>query len=177
MSEPAPAERVVARLRPHGRALFWPTAALLACVGGAAYLFGRFSEQWENLAVLGIAALLILLLWVVPLVLWLGRNYTITTRRIILRSGFVVRIRQELLHSRGYDVTVRKTGLQSAFGSGDVQINTGLEHPVVLRDVPTADLVQAALHDLMEANQNLVASRRQEESAKPPDETTIWGTR
>ncbi|HMH58136.1 MAG TPA: PH domain-containing protein [Galbitalea sp.] len=177
MSEPAPAERVVARLRPHGRALFWPTAALLASVGGAAYFFGRFSEQWENLAVLGIAALLILLLWVVPLVLWLGRNYTITTRRIILRSGFVVRIRQELLHSRGYDVTVRKTGLQSAFGSGDVQINTGLEHPVVLRDVPTADLVQAALHDLMEANQNLVASRRQEESAKPPDETTIWGTR
>ena len=177
MSEPASTERVVARLRPHGRALFWPTVALLACVGGVAYLFGRFPEMWENLAVLGVAALLILLLWVVPLVLWLGRNYTITTRRIILRSGIAVRVRQELLHSRGYDVTVRKTGLQSAFGSGDVQINTGLEHPVVLRDVPSADLVQAALHDLMEANQNAVASRRQEESSRPPDETTAWGTR
>jgi uncharacterized membrane protein YdbT with pleckstrin-like domain len=177
MSESAPAERVIARLRPHGRALFWPTVALVACVGGAAYFFGRFSEDWENLSVLGAAALLILLLWVVPLVLWLGRNYTITTRRIILRSGFAVRVRQELLHSRGYDVTVRKTGLQSAFGSGDVQINTGLEHPVILRDVPRADLVQAALHDLMEANQNAVASHRQEESARPPDETTAWGTR
>ena len=177
MSDPAPLERVVARLRPHGRALFWPTVALLACVGAAAYLFGRFSEDWENLAVLGVAALLVLLLWVVPLVLWLGRNYTITTRRIILRSGFVVRVRQELLHSRGYDVTVRKTGLQSVFGSGDVQINTGLEHPVVLRDVPSADIVQAALHDLMEANQNSVATRRQEGSARPPDETTAWGMR
>jgi uncharacterized membrane protein YdbT with pleckstrin-like domain len=177
MSDPAPAERVIARLRPHGRALFWPTAALMACVGGAAYLFGRFAAQWENLAVLGAAALLILLLWVIPLVLWLGRNYTITTRRIILRSGFVVRVRQELLHSRGYDVTVRKTGLQTAFGSGDVQINTGLEHPVVLRDVPSADLVQAALHDLMEANQNAVASRRQSEASRPPDETTAWGIR
>jgi membrane protein YdbS with pleckstrin-like domain len=177
MSEPEPTERVVARLRPHGRALFWPTVALLACVGGASYLFGRLPEMWENLSVLGVAALLILLLWVVPLVLWLGRNYTITTRRIILRSGFAVRVRQELLHSRGYDVTVRKTGLQSAFGSGDVQINTGLEHPVVLRDVPSADLVQAALHDLMEANQNAVATRRQEESSRPPDETTAWGTR
>src|SRR5476649_2785001 len=129
MSEPATPESVVARLRPHGRALFWPTLALLLIVAATAYYFGRLPEDWQNLALLGVAALLALLLWVVPLLLWLGRNYTITTRRIILRSGFIVRVRQELLHSRGYDVTVRKNGLQSVFGSGDVQINTGLEHP------------------------------------------------
>ena len=126
---------------------------------------------------LGVAALLILVLWVIPLLLWLGRNYTITTRRIILRSGFLVRVRQELLHSRSYDVTVRKTGLQSIFGSGDVQINTGLEHPVVLRDIPGADLVQAALHDLMEANQSMVAALRQQDASRAPDETSFWGTR
>ena len=177
MSEPATPESVVARLRPHGRALFWPTLALLLIVGATTYFFGRFPEDWENLALLGVAALLALLLWVIPLLLWLGRNYTITTRRIILRSGFIVRVRQELLHSRGYDVTVRKNGLQSVFGSGDVQINTGLEHPVVLRDVPGADLVQAALHDLMEANQSMVASHRQQDASRPPDETSFWGTR
>jgi uncharacterized membrane protein YdbT with pleckstrin-like domain len=150
---PAAPESVVARLRPHGRALFWPTVALVLIVGAATYFSGRFPEEWENLALLGVAALLALFLWLVPLLAWLGRNYTITTRRIILRSGFFVRTRQELLHSRGYDVTVRKTGLQTIFGSGDVQINTGLEHPVILRDVPAPDLVQAALHDLMEASQ------------------------
>jgi uncharacterized membrane protein YdbT with pleckstrin-like domain len=177
MSEPATPESVVARLRPHGRALFWPTLALLLIVAATAYYFGRFPEDWQNLALLGVAALLALLLWVVPLLLWLGRNYTITTRRIILRSGFIVRVRQELLHSRGYDVTVRKNGLQSVFGSGDVQINTGLEHPVVLRDVPGADLVQAALHDLMEANQSMVAAHRQQDASRPSDETTAWGSR
>ncbi|MDQ1547630.1 MAG: hypothetical protein QOH69_2534 [Actinomycetota bacterium] len=177
MSEPATPESVVARLRPHGRALFWPTVALLLIVGATTYFFGRFPEGWENLALLGVAALLALLLWIVPLLLWLGRNYTITTRRIILRSGFLVRVRQELLHSRGYDVTVRKNGLQSVFGSGDVQINTGLERPVVLRDVPGADLVQAALHDLMEANQSMVAARRQQDASRSPDETSFWGTR
>lgn len=155
MSLPPPAtpESVVARLRPHGRALFWPTVALLVIVGAATYFSDRFPEPWENEALLGVAALLALLLWLVPLLAWLGHNYTITTRRIILRSGFFVRTRQELLHSRGYDVTVRKTGLQTIFGSGDVRINTGLEHPVILRDVPSPDLVQAALHDLMEASQ------------------------
>jgi uncharacterized membrane protein YdbT with pleckstrin-like domain len=177
MSEPATPESVVARLRPHGRALFWPTVALLLIVGATTYFFGRFPEEWENLALLGVAALLALLLWIVPLLLWLGRNYTITTRRIILRSGFIVRVRQELLLSRGYDVTVRKNGLQSVFGSGDVQINTGLERPVVLRDVPGADLVQAALHDLMEANQSMIAAHRQQDASRSPDETTFWGTR
>ncbi len=177
MSEPATPESVVARLRPHGRALFWPTVALLLIVGATAYYFGRFPEDWENLALLGVAALLALLLWVIPLLLWLGRNYTITTRRIILRSGFMVRVRQELLHSRGYDVTVRKNGMQSVFGSGDVEINTGLDRPVVLRDVPNADLVQAALHDLMEANQSMIAAHRQQDASRASDETTSWGTR
>jgi uncharacterized membrane protein YdbT with pleckstrin-like domain len=167
----------VARLRPHGRALFWPTAALVLIVGATTYFFGHFPEDWQNLGLLGVAALLVLLLWLIPLLLWLGRNYTITTRRIILRSGFLVRVRQELLHSRGYDVTVRKNGLQSIFGSGDVQINTGLEHPVVLRDVPGADLVQAALHDLMESNQTMVSAHRQQDASRPPDETNFWGTR
>ena len=64
--------------------------------------------------------------------------------------GLMVRTRQELLHSRGYDVTVRQNGMQQLFRSGDVLINTGLDRPVVLHDVPSAALVQSALHELME---------------------------
>lgn len=180
MSNESPAqETVIARLRPHGRALFWPCLALVVIAGAVGYFSGRFPLPWQNAGLLVGAALATLLLWLIPLLSWLGRNYTITTRRIVLRSGFLVRVRQELLHSRGYDVTVRKNGLQSIFGSGDVQINTGLEHPVVLKDVPKANLVQSALHDLMEEAQNPIAARRQAEASRPQDndETTIWGTR
>jgi len=123
------------------------------------------------------AALLIVVLWLLPLLSWLGKRYIITTRRIIFRRGFFVRVRQELLHSRGYDVTVRKSMLQSMFGSGDVEINTGLDNPVVLKDTPNADLVQGALHDLMEASLNPIAARRQAADSRPSDETTAWGTR
>jgi uncharacterized membrane protein YdbT with pleckstrin-like domain len=170
-------ERVVARLRPHGRALFWPSLVFIATVGAMAYFNGSFSEQWQNLAVLAGGALLIVLLWLLPLPAWLGKRYIITTRRIIIRTGFFVRVRQELLHSRGYDVTVRKNSMQSMFGSGDVFINTGLDHPVVLRDVPGADLVQSALHDLMERSLNPIAARRQAEASRASDETTAWGKR
>ncbi len=170
-------ERVVARLRPHGRALFWPSLALIAAVGAVGYFQGSLPLPWENALLPVAAALVIVLLWLLPLLFWLGKRYIITTRRIIFRRGFFVRVRQELLHSRGYDVTVRKGVLQSVFGSGDIEINTGLEHPVVLRDTPNADLVQGALHDLMEASLNPIAARRQAGQSHPSDETTVWGTR
>jgi len=170
-------EAVVARLRPHGRALFWPSLALILILGATGYFYGTFAEPWQNIAVLAGALLLGILLWLLPLLHWLGRHYTITTRRIVLRSGFFVRVRQELLHSRGYDVSVRKNAMQAMFGSGDVLINTGLDKPIVLRDVPGANLVQSALHDLMELSQNPVAARRQQEQSAAHDETTAWGVR
>jgi uncharacterized membrane protein YdbT with pleckstrin-like domain len=183
MSDTQDSERVVARLRPHGRVLFWPSVALILVAGAVGYFQGSFPQSWQNLALLAGAALLVVLLWLLPLVAWLGKRYVITTRRIILRTGFFVRIRQELLHSRGYDVTVRQNGLQSLFRSGNILINTGLDRPVVLRDVPSADLVQAALHDLMETSLNPIAARRQAEASRtgrdaaPTDETTAWGRR
>jgi uncharacterized membrane protein YdbT with pleckstrin-like domain len=167
-------EAVVARLRSHVRVMLWPTIGLIAIVGLAAYFGGSFENQVINILIFLAAPLLAFFAWAVPLLSWLGRNYTITTRRIVLRSGFLVRTRQELMHSRGYDVTVRKTALQSLFGSGDVLVNSGQEHPVVLRDVPDADLVQEALHDLMEQSLNPIAARRQQTD---PDETTMWGVR
>lgn len=175
-SEPQSPEAVVARLRPHARAMFWPSAGLVVIVAATAYFAGSFDSAVVNILVLVVAFFVTLFACVFPLLAWLGRNYTITTRRIVLRSGFFVRVRQELLHSRGYDVTVRKTAMQSIFGSGDVEVNSGLEHPVVLRDIPDADLVQAALHDLMERSLNPVAARRQQEQSGP-DETTVWGRR
>jgi membrane protein YdbS with pleckstrin-like domain len=182
LAEDPPAERVVARLRPHARVLFWPTLLLIAACGGTGYFYGNLPAQWQNIAVLVGAVFVTVFLWLLPLVLWLNRRYTITTRRIIFRHGFLVRTRQELLHSRGYDVTVRKNWLQSAFGSGDVLINSGLEHPLVLKDVPNADLVQKALHDLMESSQTMIGARRQDQAANSRaaselgDDSTSWST-
>lgn len=166
MSEPRAQETVVARVRPHSRRLFWPTVLLLADAGAFGYFVFSLTPGWMRWAALGAAALIALFGFFVPLLSWLGRNYTITTRRVVLRSGLFVRVRQELLHSRGYDVTVRRAGLQLLFRSGDVLINTGLEHPLVLQDVPDADLVQSALHDLMEESSSTIAARRQADQAR-----------
>jgi uncharacterized membrane protein YdbT with pleckstrin-like domain len=171
-----PPERIVARLRPNARALFWPSIVLIATCGALGYLAGEFGEVWENVLLWSTAAAIVLLLFLLPLAFWLSKRYTITTRRIILRHGFFIRVRQELLHSRGYDITLKRNWLQSAFRSGDVRINSGLERPVVLKDVPKADTVQRALNDLMEHSQTVVGVRRQQ-TESVSDETTVWGSR
>ena len=175
-SEPQP-ERIVARLRPHGRAMFWPSLILIGAVGAMAYLVGRFDVPWQNQAVPIIGVAVIVLLWLVPLLSYLSTRYVLTTRRIIIRRGLVSRTRQELLHSRGYDITVRRNPLQSIVRSGDVLINTGHDRPIILRDIPSADLVQGSLHDLMESSVNPIAARRQAEQSGPPSESSRWGRR
>ncbi|WP_231371082.1 PH domain-containing protein [Cryocola sp. 340MFSha3.1] len=171
-----PPERVVARLRSNARRLFFPSLVLIATAGAVGYLAGRVGEVWEIVLLWSAAAAVVLLLFLLPLAAWLSRRYTITNRRLIIRHGFFVRVRQELLHSRGYDVTVRRTWLQSLFRSGDVLINSGLDHPVVLKDVPKADQVQRALSELMDHSQTVVAVRRQQ-AQSVSDETTVWGAR
>lgn len=169
-------EKVVARLRPHARVLIWPTLLLFALAGATGYFYGNMPEPWQNPAVLAGAIALAVLGWLLPLAVWLTKRYTITTRRIIFRHGFFVRTRQELLHSRGYDVSVRQNWLQAGFHSGSVLINSGLEHPLVLKDVPNVDLVQSVLHDLMEQASTVMGSRRQEQSARAA-ESAFWGRR
>ncbi|GAA3874623.1 hypothetical protein GCM10022381_16720 [Leifsonia kafniensis] len=149
-SAAAPAERVIARLHPHARRLFWPCVLLIAVSGATGYFAGTFPETWQNTALLIVAGLIVFLFCLLPLLFWLSTRYTITTRRVILRRGFFVRVKQEVLHSRGYDVSVRSGWLQAMSRSGDVLIDTGQGHPIVLADVPSASLVQQTLHDLIE---------------------------
>jgi membrane protein YdbS with pleckstrin-like domain len=147
---PASPEVVVARLRPHARRLFWPTLFLVALCAVTGYYAGGLAQPWQNTLLLLGAAALAVLLWLFPLVSWLTRRYTVTTRRIIFRHGIFVHTRQELLHSRGYDVSVRRTWLQALFRSGTVRLSAGAEHTLQLRDVPDAAIVVRALQDLTE---------------------------
>ncbi len=161
-------ERVVARLRPHPRALALPAIALIALTGGTAYGLFALDELWQRLAVLVVGALAAVLLWLLPLVRWLSTQYLLTTRRLVLRRGLAVRTRHEVLLSRSYDVTLRQAGLQALFGSGDVLINTGLDRPIVLRDAPRAALVQSALSDLIETSTTSIATIRRSQPATGP---------
>ncbi|GAA1749652.1 PH domain-containing protein [Agromyces humatus] len=172
-----PAERVVARVRRHARVLILPALLLILVAGATTYAVGILGEAWQQLTAVGAALFVVLLGCLLPFLAWLTRRATITTRRLILRSGIFVRVREEVLHNRANDVTVRRTWGQGAFGSGDVRIDIGRERPVVLKDVPKPDLVQAALHELIEDAHATFTERHRASQQIIDGDTVAWGRR
>lgn len=172
-------ERVVARLRRHGRVLTIPALLLIATAGGTLYLVPAL-EGWTQLAVLVGAALVVVLGCVVPYLAWLASRTTITTRRVIARRGLFVRVRRELWHRRGYDVQVSRSWMQRLIGSGDVRLETGHEVPIVLKDLPTPLAVQSALHELMAESHALGGPAAGPATLNPPaieGDKFVWGGR
>ncbi len=160
-----PAERVVARMRQHVRRMFWPSIALIVICGAAGY-FGSMFDGWLAIVVWVVAGVLAVMLFLLPFGSWLTTRYTVTTRRLIVRTGLFVHERRELLHSRGYTVTLRSSWLQSAFRSGTIAIGAMDQKTMAqLRDVPHAQAVSDALHDLMESSERMYPTNWETESA------------
>ncbi len=171
-----PPERVVARIRRHGRVLTVPVLLMFVVACLTPYAVFTVNEVWQRIAVGAVAALVIVLGTLLPLLAWLTRRWTVTTRRVIMRSGVFTRSRQELALSRAHDVTVRRTLGQRMFGAGDVRITTAHERAFVLHDVPAPLVVQAALDELIErSHRDLSAGRF--DSGEADGDTVVWGTR
>jgi hypothetical protein len=143
-------EQVVVRLRRSGRHLVWPAVFFVAICFGTGYAWGRLPLPWLNTALPIVAAGLTVLLSLLPLVVWLNRVTIITTRRLIVTQGFMVRERTEFLLGRASDAQLRRGLLQLLTGSGDVIVRAGAEGTMILRDVPRARLVHRAIADLIE---------------------------
>ena len=160
MTDARAPERVLVRLRPHGRTLTLPAVAAVLLSAATGFALGVAPEDWHRV-VAAVGASLFVLVGLLPLLRWSATRYVVTDRRVVVRRGVVVRTRQEVLHGRGYGVTVRRGALQALFRSGDLLLVAGGDPPVLLVDVPTVKLVQATLQDLVErAAQEDAAARR-----------------
>lgn len=151
-------EQVVARMHRNARVLFLPAVLFVALVGGVVYLLGVAEETWQLAGGLTLAGLLFLFGVLVPFLFWLTRSYTLTTKRLIVRHGLFTRTRREVLHSRGYGVTLKRGPLQMMVGSGTIIVDAGSDRPLVLKDAPGAVLVQSTLHELIERAQRAGSS-------------------
>jgi membrane protein YdbS with pleckstrin-like domain len=170
-SMPAPGaptpELLVARFRPHARRLFWSALVLIAVAGVVGYFAGNLPAPFEDWMLYAAAAAVVLLLVVLPYLAWLSHTVTITTRRVIERSGALGSRRRELTHLRGYTVQVRRGPLQRMWGAGTLVLADGVDAPLRLRNVPDVALVHEVLVDQVEVNQ-ILAHR----DAQPPSLST-----
>ena len=145
-------EQVIVRLRRSGRHLVWPAIFFIALCFGTGYWWQRFDAPfvWVNTALPIVAAGLTVLLSLLPLIFWLNRVTIITSRRLIVTQGFLVRERTEFVLARASDAVLRRKPLQLLTGSGDVIVHAGAEGTMLLRDVPRAKLVHRTVAELIE---------------------------
>lgn len=160
---PAPGAEVrelrIARVHSHARRLFWPAALLVVIAGATGYFSGNIPDplrgwlqDWMLWSAAGVVFVLLVLL---PYLRWLSRTYTVTTRRVIARSGLVRRTRTEILHARGYTIGERRGPIQRLWGSGTLSLSNGVDEPVRMIDIPSVRLVHEALSDQVEVSQIL----------------------
>lgn len=166
---PTPELRV-ARFRGHARRLTWSALVLIAVAGAVGYFYGNLPAPFEDWMLLTAAAVIVLLLVVLPYLAWWAHTYTITTRRVIERSGIVGSRRRELSHVRGYTIQQRRGILQRMWGSGTLILSNGVDEPLRLTGIPSVGLVHEALVDQVEVNQILAHRDAQAGPPAAPDQ-------
>ncbi|WP_345801858.1 PH domain-containing protein [Microbacterium sp. AZCO] len=151
---PTPELRV-ARFRSHARRLVWPSLVLIVVAGAVGFLYGNLPAPFHNWMLLAAAAVVLFFLALWPFLAWWAHTWTITTRRVIERSGAIVPRRRELTHVRGYAIQLRRGPLQRMWGAGTLILSNGVDEPMRLTNVPSVDLVHECLVDQVEVNQIL----------------------
>lgn len=154
----APDEQIVVRLRSHPRVLFGPVIALmlLACAFGI--IIGQLPSNWGSwlpwIRLVLLAAFLVLvgIFVLAPALRWFSTSYTITTRRIMLRTGLLHRTGHDLPLNRVTDVAFRRGLLDRLWGCGTIRLMTTSEQPLELPGIPEVTDVQTVLTDLVYAS-------------------------
>jgi membrane protein YdbS with pleckstrin-like domain len=151
-------EQPVLRIRPHWKTLIRPLVVAVIVIAAALMLVvlipsGRAAAA-ERLAVAAIAILALMLWLMVPVLRWRTTMYELTTRRLRMRDGILVRHGRDIPLARINDVSFERGPLDRLLGSGRLVVESAGEHgQIVLRDIPRVESTQALLFRLVEAEQ------------------------
>jgi membrane protein YdbS with pleckstrin-like domain len=152
-------EQVVLHLRPHGKAAVRPALVLAVAVAAvtAAWLVlpdnpgGRI--LLTAVAVLCAGVVVARVAW--PLLVWRCTHYVLTSERLLLQAGVLVRTRQEVPLAEVNDHVTRQSIGDRILGCGTLTIDSlGEAKPVALTAVPGVRRVQNRLYELIEAERD-----------------------
>jgi membrane protein YdbS with pleckstrin-like domain len=162
-----PGEQVIVTTRPQPRQLTGAAAAFILAPavaaycsawlirGGAARAVPALSGRWTPWLVGGciLAAAAVWLGFCLPRLLrWNSSRYTLTSSRLVARSGIWKRRDQQVNLASVRNLTVHESVLQRLFRSGNISLETGYQSAVTFPDVPEVarfrDFILDAIEDL-----------------------------
>lgn len=167
-------EQEVLHTRTHGKALVLPGLALVfvgAAVGAGAALIPSGARPVGQLAIGAVGVLLAIWWCVVPFLRWRTTTYTLTTRRLVTRSGIVNKRSHDLPLSRVNDVSSERGLTDRMLGCGTLVVQTAAEGgSIALVDVPDVEHVHHTMTELLLG----AAEHSWPERPRPEDR---WGER
>ena len=145
-------EVVVRHMHTHIKVLLWRFVVeiLLLVVGVVASVMAPATwRPWGILAIWVVILVVSIPLLLLPWLQWCMRTYTITTKRIITRSGIISRIGHDLPLTRISDIQLDKDVTDRFFGCGTLALQTSADDPLLLHDVPHVETVQVEISNLI----------------------------
>lgn len=147
-------ERLVLVLRRHVKVLTWPLLVVLLVIAAIAVPAALTDGGWPKWLwiVVAVVAAVVLLIWVVwPVIVWRTTVYAVTTRRLIMREGVFGRSGHDMPLSRLNDVSFQHSVVERMLGAGTLMVESAGERgQLTLTDIPKVELVQRTLYRLSE---------------------------
>ena len=144
-------EHVVVSTRTHPKALLLPVLILVLTLGVAAYAHRTGSGTVAGVmhVAVWVVAAVVIVLWVVrPVVAWATTTYTFTNRRFIKRSGLIGKEGRTIPLNRISGVDFEFGVIDRIFGCGTLVVSDASElGRVELEDVPHVEQVQLRVAD------------------------------
>src|SRR4051794_11633456 len=146
-------EHVEIQVRTHAKALVLPALALIvlgAGVGvGAAAVPAKASPTGQYVVI--ILGLVLAIWWcLVPFLRWRSTTYTITNRRLIVRTGILNKTGKDLPLIRINDVSYQRSLSDRILGCGTLNIQTAADNgTITLHDVPDVERVHVIMSELL----------------------------
>lgn len=141
------------RRRSHAKALVRPALVLVIVafgVGAGSALVPRDARPLGQFAIAVVGLLLVVWGSIRPFLRWLTTTYTITTRRLITRSGVVRKVGTDVPLTRITNVSYERSLTDRVLGCGTLVLQTTAEGgTLVLRDVSEVEHAHLVLSELI----------------------------
>ena len=143
-------EEIVVDTRTHPKAIAAPLLLLVVVLFLAIWLDRQVDVTYSSWLIYGLAAVVVVIWVLKPLIEWLTATYTITTKRLITREGLIARRGHDIPLMRISDVAYDMGVVDRMFGCGTLVISDASTHGSVrLHDIPQVETVQRTLSDLL----------------------------
>lgn len=143
-------ETVLVDTRTHVKALLGPMVVLVLALAAGTYV----QVQWnQTLAyVVWAVAAVVIVWWVLrPLVVWATATYTFTDRRLITRSGVLVRRGHDMPLARVSDIAYEFGPIDRLLGCGTLLISDASTHGTIkLHDIPNVEETQRTVNGMLQ---------------------------